>query len=79
MVGATLAIAGGRKNKVRPGDILGALTRPGGIEGKAVGNISVLDHAAYVAIEHEHAKTALKQLQTGKIKGRKFKVRKLQA
>ena len=41
MVGATLAIAGGRKNKVRPGDILGALTRPGGIEGKAVGNISV--------------------------------------
>lgn len=73
----TLAIAGGRKNKVRPGDILGALTREGGIEGNAVGKIDVLEHVAYVAIERSQSKLALKQLSNGKIKGRKFKVRKL--
>ncbi len=69
----TIAIAGGRKQKVRPGDILGALTREGGIEGKAVGKIDVLDHTAYVAIERTTSERALEQLLNGKIKGRKFK------
>ena len=73
----TLCIAGGRKQKVRPGDILGALTGGGGIEGQAVGKINVMDHVAYVAVRRKHAKKALQQLQVGKIKGRKFKVRKL--
>ena len=73
----TLAIAAGRKNKIRPGDILGALTRAGGIDGKAVGRIDVLDFAAYVAVERGKARQALRQLQEGKIKGRKFKVRQL--
>ena len=73
----TLAIAGGRKDKVRPGDILGALTGDAGIAGKFVGKIDVLDYAAFVAIERDVANQALKQLTNGKIKGRKFKVRKL--
>jgi ATP-independent RNA helicase DbpA len=73
----TLAIAGGRKDKVRPGDILGALTGDGGIAGSAVGKIDVLQYAAYVAIERKSAGQALNRLVNGKIKGRKFKVRKL--
>lgn len=73
----TLCIAGGRKQKVRPGDILGALTGDAGIEGKRVGKIDVMDYSAYVAIEREVADKALGRLIKGKIKGRKFKVRKL--
>jgi ATP-independent RNA helicase DbpA len=73
----TLCIAGGRKDKVRPGDILGALTGSAGIDGQAVGKITVLDFVAYVAIERGVATNALKQLEKGKIKGRKFKVRML--
>lgn len=73
----TLCIAGGRKDKVRPGDILGALTGEAGIDGKAVGKIDVMDYAAYVAIKRELADLALDRLRNGRIKGRKFKVRKL--
>ncbi len=75
---ATLAIAGGRKDKVRPGDILGALTGEAGIDGKAVGKIDVMEYAAYVAVRRDVAAQALKRLANGKIKGRKFKVRQLQ-
>lgn len=73
----TLCIAGGRKEKVRPGDILGALTGDVGIDGKAVGNITIMDHTAYVAVDRSVANKALGQLLNGKIKGRKFKVRRL--
>lgn len=73
----TLCIAGGRKDKVRPGDILGALTGEAGIDGKAVGKIDVLDRAAFVAIETSLSGKALGCLINGRIKGRKFKVRKL--
>jgi ATP-independent RNA helicase DbpA len=69
----TLRIAAGRKEKVRPGDILGALTGEGGIDGKAVGKIDVLDYAAFVAVERRVAAQALTCLLNGKIKGRKFK------
>jgi ATP-independent RNA helicase DbpA len=73
----TLAVAGGRKDKVRPGDILGALTGEAGIAASAVGKIDVTDQATYVAIATDTADRALGQLINGKIKGRKFKVRKL--
>jgi ATP-dependent RNA helicase DbpA len=74
---ATLCIAGGRKEKIRPGDILGALTGEAGIPGKSVGKIDVMDYAAYVAIELDQADRALGRLINGKIKGRRFKVRRL--
>ena len=73
----TLMIAGGRKNKIRRGDILGALTGKAGIEGSAVGKIDVMEYAAYVAIDRNQARKALQHLQNGKIKGQKFKVRAL--
>ncbi|WP_145139293.1 ATP-dependent RNA helicase DbpA [Pseudomonas duriflava] len=73
----TLCIAGGRKEKVRPGDILGALTGEAGLPGAKIGKIAIHDYQAYVAVERDIAKQALKRLSEGKIKGRSFKVRLL--
>ena len=73
----TLVINGGRKSKVRAGDILGALTKNTDLPGKQIGKIDIFDYSAYVAIEKPIARQALKILTEGKIKGRNFKVRKL--
>jgi ATP-independent RNA helicase DbpA len=72
---ATLCINGGRKEKLRPGDILGALTGEAGIPGSQVGKIAIFDFQAFVAVERGIAKQALKRLSEGKIKGRSYKVR----
>ncbi|NOZ36973.1 MAG: ATP-dependent RNA helicase DbpA [Gammaproteobacteria bacterium] len=73
----TLCINGGRKDKVRAGDILGALTAQPNIAGKQIGKIDIFDNQAFVAVERPIAKQALKTLTEGKIKARKFRVRKL--
>ena len=73
----TLCIAAGRKDKIRPGDILGAVTGEVGIPGSSVGKIDILEYAAYVAIHNNDVAKALEGLQRGRIKGRNFKVRKL--
>jgi ATP-independent RNA helicase DbpA len=73
----TLCIEGGRKNKIRAGDILGALTGEAGIESKFVGKIDITDSHSYVAIERAMANQAVKQLADGKIKGRKLRVWKI--
>lgn len=74
---ATLQIDGGKKQKVRPGDILGALTGENGIEGKDVGKIQIFDQDAFVAVKRDVVRKALKKLTEGKLKGRTFKVRHL--
>lgn len=71
-----LSIDGGRKDKVRPGDILGALTKDAGLPGAHIGKIDIGDFHAYLSVHRESAKRALQHLQNGKIKGRKFKVRR---
>jgi len=73
---STIYISGGKKNNLRPGDILGALTKDAGLEGKDVGKINVLDVNSYVAIVSEKQEQAIKHFITGKIKGKKFKVGK---
>jgi ATP-dependent RNA helicase DbpA len=73
----TLCIDGGRKNKLRPGDILGALTGEDGITGSEVGRIDILDSIAYVAIARASTVQALACLGRNRIKGRFFKVRKI--
>ncbi len=72
---STLCIAAGRKDKLRPGDILGALTGDAGIPGKQVGKIAIFDFQAFVAVERALAKQAMQRLNSGKIKGRSLKVR----
>ncbi|RLM32045.1 ATP-dependent RNA helicase DbpA [Brenneria salicis] len=73
----TLCIDGGRKAKIRPGDILGALTGEAGLTAADVGKIDMFPMHAYVAIRKASAKRALQQLQQGKIKGKSCKVRLL--
>ncbi|MCW3147412.1 ATP-dependent RNA helicase DbpA [Stutzerimonas stutzeri] len=73
----TLCIGAGRKDKLRPGDILGALTGEAGIPGSQVGKIAIFDFQAFVAVERDVARQALKRLNDGKIKGRSLKVRAL--
>ena len=71
----TLCINGGRKDKLRPGDILGALTGEDGLPGSAIGKIALYDFNAYVAVERELAPAALQRLSERKVKGRHFKAR----
>jgi ATP-independent RNA helicase DbpA len=70
----TLFISGGRKNKIRPGDILGALTGDAGLLGEEIGKIEIHDFFSYVAIQKKVSRTALARLQNGRIKGRKWRV-----
>jgi ATP-independent RNA helicase DbpA len=74
---ATLRIDGGKKQKVRAGDILGALTGEHGLQGKDVGKIQLMDNWAYIAIKRELIKTAVQRIANGKIKGRIFRVRQI--
>lgn len=71
----TIQILGGKKQKVRAGDILGSLTKEAGIDGKLIGKINILPMVSYVAIDNSVAKIAEQQLQNGKMKGRNFKAR----
>ena len=70
----TLLILGGRKEKIRPGDVLGALTGEAGFSKEQVGKINVTDTSTYVAVARGIAKDALRKLSAGSIKGRKVKV-----
>jgi len=72
----TLIIDGGRQDKLRPGDIMGALTGDAGLPADAVGKIDTFATRTYVAIQRSHAQKALEKLRAGKVKGRSFRVRK---
>jgi ATP-independent RNA helicase DbpA len=70
----TLRLSGGRKDKLRPGDILGALTgEAGGLAGTDIGKIEIHDRFSYVAIAASASRRALQSLNAGRIKGRRFK------
>ncbi len=75
----TLNISGGRKDKLRAGDILGALTGDAGLDGKQIGKIDIFATQAYVAVEYGIATLAMERLQAGKIKGRTFRVKLLKS
>jgi len=78
----TLQILGGRKEKIRPGDVLGALTGDAGGEQKftreQVGKITVTDQSTYVAVARNIARDAVRKLSAGKVKGKTVKVRALE-
>jgi ATP-independent RNA helicase DbpA len=71
----TIRISGGRKNRLRPGDVLGALTAEGGIPGDSVGSIDLFDAISYIAVQNEQASKALRQLSKRPIKGRMYRAR----
>ena len=65
----TLAIDGGRKNKVRPGDILGALTGDAGLSAEQVGKINIFDYVAYVAVRRDNGPIGAESSGTGQDQG----------
>src|ERR1700741_1807042 len=73
----TLQILGGRKEKIRPGDVLGALPGEAGFAGTQIGKINVTDMSTYVAVERSIADDAVRKLSAGKVKGKKVKVRRI--
>ena len=73
----TLHIQGGRKEKIRPGDVLGALTADLGYTREQVGKINVNEWSTYVAVDRAIAQQAASRLNAGRIKGKGVKVRVL--
>jgi ATP-dependent RNA helicase DbpA len=73
----TLQIVGGRKEKIRPGDVLGALTGEAGFSASQVGKINVNEFSTYVAVDRQIAEKALQRLSDGRVKGKRVKVRKV--
>jgi len=71
---STISIDGGKKNKVRAGDILGALSKNIGVSNDHIGKIDIFDFKSFVAIDNRSIKKAFDGLKRGKIKGKKFRV-----
>lgn len=73
----TIEINAGRKNKIRPGDLLGALTGDGGLPAEAIGKIDIFDQASFVAVKNSSAKAAVEYLDQGRVKGKIVRARRL--
>ncbi|MDM0121726.1 ATP-dependent RNA helicase DbpA [Variovorax arabinosiphilus] len=74
---STLQIVGGRKEKIRAGDVLGALTGDAGFAKEQVGKINVNEFSTYVAVDRRIAREAAHKLSIGRVKGKSVKVRLL--
>ena len=75
---ATLQIMGGRKEKIRAGDVLGALTKDMGFAGTQIGKISINEFSTYVAVDRQVAQQVLRKLSGGRVKGKSVRVRLLE-
>lgn len=73
----TIQLDAGRKNKLRPGDLLGALTGDAGLAGSQIGKIDIFDIFSYVAIERSALRQVLNYFSNGKVKGRNVRARKI--
>jgi ATP-dependent RNA helicase DbpA len=70
----TVVIEGGKKNKIRAGDILGALTGEAGLEGNSIGRINIMDRQSYVAVKRAALQVKFPRIKATKIKGKKFPI-----
>ena len=73
----TIQIDAGRKHKIRPGDLLGALTGDAGLQGSQIGKIDIFEMMSFVALEPEALRQGLGYLENGKVKGRNVRARKV--
>jgi len=73
----TIQLDSGRKDKLRPGDILGALTGEAGLMGSQIGKIDIFELSSYVAVERTALRQAMNYLAQGKVKGRSIRARKI--
>jgi ATP-independent RNA helicase DbpA len=76
----TVQILGGRKEKIRPGDVLGALTSTEGgpaYTREQIGKIAVTEFCTFVAVARDFADAACAKLNAGKVKGKSVRARLL--
>lgn len=73
----TLQLDAGKKNKIRPGDLLGALTKDAGLAGSQIGKINIFNNESFIAIERKVLPQVLKYFKNGRVKGRRVKAREL--
>jgi ATP-independent RNA helicase DbpA len=73
----TIQVDAGRKNKIRAGDLLGALTGDAGLSGSQIGKIDIFDLSSFIAVERRSVRKALNYLASGKVKGRSVRARKI--
>lgn len=71
----TLYLGAGRKDKIRPGDILGALIKDAQLPSNVIGKINIADRHSYIAIHREYSIETCQYFENGKIKGRYVNVR----
>ena len=64
----------GKKQKAKPGDILGALAGETGMPGKLIGTIDMFDKYTFVEVPREYAKDVLHAMQNAKIKGKSIAI-----
>ena len=69
----TIEVSGGRRNKLRPGDLVGALTSSKEIPGDVIGKIDVLEKKSFVAVPAEHLKKAVAILNKAPIKKKSYR------
>lgn len=74
---ATLRLNIGRKEKIRPGDILGSLTKDAGLPGEDIGKIDIGALYSYVAVHQKQVDKAVKYFKNGKVKGCKVSVKQI--
>lgn len=60
----------GKKQRVRPGDILGAIAGESGMDGKMIGTIDMYDKYTFVEVPREYAREVLNAMKNVKIKGK---------
>jgi ATP-independent RNA helicase DbpA len=69
----TISINGGKRSKLRPGDIVGTLIKEVDIPVEHIGKIDIFEIYSYVAIDNKSIMKAIEGLKTAKIKKRRLK------
>jgi ATP-dependent RNA helicase DeaD len=69
-----LFLGAGRKDGVRPLDVVGAIANEAGIPGHQVGTIDILDHVTFVEVPQEAAERVIAAMRKTKLRGRRVKV-----
>ncbi len=73
---ARIYIGAGRKNNLRPTDLVGAIVNEAGIEAKEIGTIEIADKFSLVELPEERVDQVVKALRASTIKGKKLTVRR---
>lgn len=69
----------GKKQKLKPGDILGAIAGESGLSGRAVGSIDMYDKYTFVDVPSKYYKQVIKSMKHAKIKGNRVNVEKAES